>query len=150
MPHLQQIRSALIVCIVLAIVFCLFPASNASSLPQHRISISFDLTKQRIYGTVDATIPKNVGTIVVGNHLRVSKLTVDGKIIRPRVTDGLINLPAHADRSRVHLVYQGIFAGKDLKIEDIVQIARHNEKVKPQTNNSFDTFQTIFLPSSKL
>jgi uncharacterized iron-regulated protein len=114
----KKSHRAFVVCLVLILFIWLSSLHAAAALPLHRISVSFDLSNHRIIGTVDLTIPKNVGAIVVGNGLRVTRAAINGKALDPRAKDGRINLPAHPDRSHVLLKYEGVFRGKDGKIDE--------------------------------
>ncbi len=88
------------------------PNSGAvDSLPHHHIIISFDLAGHRIYGTMDATIPRSTRTLVVASDLRVTEFTINGKATVPEVKDGHISLPPHPDGTQVHLQYVGVFSG---------------------------------------
>ena len=60
MVSIKKIRSALMICSIWAVVLWSPLPGNTASLPHHHIEISFDLTKHKIYGTVDATIPSKV------------------------------------------------------------------------------------------
>jgi uncharacterized iron-regulated protein len=104
-------RPYLSLCLIIAGVVCLPAAKAAASLPHHRITISFDLAKHRLYGIVDATIPKSVQAMTVGGNLRISKFEVNGEITLVKIEKGRINLPAHPDGTRVYLEYEGIFTG---------------------------------------
>ncbi len=110
MACIQDIRFALLSCLVMASVLCLPLPGTTASLPQHRITISFDLPKHRIYGTVDATIPQSVRTILAGKDLRITKFSINGKTVVAKVEDGRINLPSHPDRTHVRLEYEGVFS----------------------------------------
>lgn len=110
MACIQDIRFALLSCLVVASVLCLPLPGTTASLPQHRITISFDLPKHRIYGTVDATIPQSVRTILAGKDLRITKFSINGKTAVAKVEDGRINLPSHPDRTHVRLEYEGVFS----------------------------------------
>ncbi len=110
MACIQDIRFALLSCLVMAVVLCLPLPGTAASLPQHRITISFDLPKHRIYGTVDATIPQSVRTIWAGKGLRITKFSINGKTAVAKVEDGRINLPSHPDRTHVRMEYEGVFS----------------------------------------
>ncbi|MFA9614719.1 MAG: hypothetical protein ACERK9_12320, partial [Deltaproteobacteria bacterium] len=110
MACIQDIRFALLSCLVMASVLCLPLSGTTASLPKHRITISFDLPKHRIYGTVDATIPQSVRTILAGKDLRITKFSMNGKTAVAKVEDGRINLPSHPDRTHVRLEYEGVFS----------------------------------------
>lgn len=118
MGYHKQNLVAFVVCPVLTLFLWLTPLYAATSLPLHRISVSFDLSRHRIHGTVDITTPKNIRAILAGKGLRITKFTVNGDVIDPEVKDGRINLPAHPDRSHVLLEYEGVFTGKELKIDE--------------------------------
>ena len=106
MASMQKIRFVLIGCLVIVGVLCLSSLGTAASLPQHRITISFDLSKHRIYGTLDATIPQSVQTILAGKGLRITKFSINGEAAVAKVEDGRIKLPFHADRTHVRLEYE--------------------------------------------
>ena len=112
MVSIKKIRSALVICSIWAAVLCLPLLGNTASLPHHHIEISFDLTKHKIYGTVDVTLPSTVREIVVGSDLRITKFKINGKATSARVKDGRIPLPKHKDRTRVLIEYEGIFLNK--------------------------------------
>ncbi len=118
MSYLQKMLVVYIFCLVLAHALCLSKVGNAEPLTHHRIWISFDLTKHRIRGTLDATIPQEVGAILVGKDLHITNFAINGKKIRPKIEDGRVNLPAHPDHSRVNLDYEGFFPGKESKIDE--------------------------------
>ncbi|UCF01120.1 MAG: ChaN family lipoprotein [Deltaproteobacteria bacterium] len=110
MASIQKILFALIGCLVIAGVLCLSSLGRAASLPQHRITISFDLPKHRIYGTMNATIPQSVRTILAGKGLRITKFSINGEAAVAKVEDGRINLPLHPDRTHVRMEYEGVFS----------------------------------------
>lgn len=121
MASMQKIRFALIGCLVIAGVLCLSSLGAAASLPQHRITISFDLPKHRLYGTVDVTIPQSVRTILAGKGLRITKFSINGKAAVAKVEDGRINLPFHPDRTHVRLEYEGVFSDDERSsVENII------------------------------
>ena len=110
MASMQKIRFTLIACLVMTGVLFLSSLGVTASLPQHRITISFDLPRHRIYGTVDVTIPKSVRTIVVGKHLRITRFSINDEATVAKVEDGRINLPAHPDGTRIRVEYEGVFS----------------------------------------
>jgi len=112
MVSIKKIRSALVICSIWTAVLCLPLLGNTASLPHHQIEISFDLTKHKIYGTVDVTLPSTVREIVVGSDLRITKFEINGKATSAKVKNGRIQLPKHKDRTRVLIDYEGIFLNK--------------------------------------
>jgi aminopeptidase N len=92
-------------------LLCRTPAAAAPSIPDHRITASFDLEKRQIKGTVEMTLPQDVNAIRVGKDLRLRSLLLNGKPLVPGVMSGSVALPPHPDRSIVLIEYEGIFQG---------------------------------------
>ena len=112
MVSIKKIRSVLMICSIWAVVLWSPLPGNTASLPHHHIEISFDLTKHKIYGTVDVTLPSTVREIVVGRDLRITKFKINGIVTIAKVQDGRLHLPKHQDRTRVLIEYEGIFFNK--------------------------------------
>jgi len=112
MVSIKKIRSVLMICSIWAVVLWSPLPGNTASLPHHHIEISFDLTKHKIYGTVDVTLPSTVREIVVGRDLRITKFKINGIVTIAKVQDGRLHLPKHQDRTRVLIEYEGIFLNK--------------------------------------
>jgi uncharacterized iron-regulated protein len=85
----------------------------ATSLPHHRLDISFDLDKQEISGTVDITVPENVRSIIVGSNLHIVSCTINGRTTPAKVKEHRITLPAHPGGNRVWIQYQGVFPNRE-------------------------------------
>ncbi len=112
MVSIKKIRSVLMICSIWAVVLWSPLPGNTASLPHHHIEISFDLTKHKIFGTVDVTLPSTVREIVVGRDLRITKFKINGIVTIAKVQDGRLHLPKHQDRTRVLIEYEGIFLNK--------------------------------------
>jgi len=112
MVSIKKSRSVLVIFSIWAAVLCLPLPGNTASLPHHHIEIAFDLTRHKIYGTVDVTLPSTVREIAVGSDLRITEFKINGKATRVEVKDGRLHLPKHKDRTRVLIDYEGIFLNK--------------------------------------
>jgi aminopeptidase N len=105
-------------CLLLTIASLIVPSvGRADSLAEHRIKISFDLAEHKIYGTVDATFPEKVRTIVVAKGLRITRFVVNGKSARVRVEENRIALPPNKGPMHIQMEYEGVFHNK--KGEDL-------------------------------
>lgn len=103
--------------LIMAAVLWLPVTGVAESLPQHHINISFDLARHRIFGTAEITVPKGVEKILVGTGLQITRFAVNGKTVDPKIKNGRIHLHAHSDRMNLSLDYEGVFAGKEGRID---------------------------------
>jgi uncharacterized iron-regulated protein len=112
MVSVKKMRSVLMICSMFFVVLWSPLPGKTASLPHHHIEISFDLTKHKIYGTVDVTLPSTVRALVVGSDLQITTFTVNGKDTIAKVQDGRLHLPKHQDRTRVLIEYEGIFLNK--------------------------------------
>ncbi|MGD8509206.1 MAG: M1 family aminopeptidase, partial [Syntrophobacterales bacterium] len=113
MTAMQKIRFTFTGFLVMAGILILSSLDAAASLPEHRITIWFDLPKHRIYGTVDLTVPQSVRTIVVGKGLRITRFSIDGKVVAAKVKNDRISLPSHPDGTRVRMEYEGVFSDNE-------------------------------------
>ncbi|HYA03101.1 MAG TPA: M1 family aminopeptidase, partial [Syntrophobacteria bacterium] len=92
-------------------VLALAPSAFAApSLPHHGITVSFDLEKHRIQGSLEATIPQEVPAIRVGEGLHLQSVSLNGKPLVPSGGTGRIPLPPHPDGSILLVEYDGTFA----------------------------------------
>jgi aminopeptidase N len=90
-------------------LLCRTPAAATPSIPEHRITASFDLEKRQINGSVEITLPQDVVAIRVGKDLRLRSLLLNGKPLVPVVTSAGVALPPHPDRSILVIDYEGVF-----------------------------------------
>jgi aminopeptidase N len=84
-------------------------AFAAPALPLHRITMSFDLDKHGIHGSLEATIPQEVPAIRVGQALHLESLSLNGKPLVSSGGTGRIPLPPHPDGSVLLAEYDGTF-----------------------------------------
>jgi aminopeptidase N len=105
-------------------VCLLLPAPTAfaaPTLPSHRITMSFNLEKHEIHGSLEATIPHEVSAIRVGQSLHLERVSLNGKPLVSSEGTGRIPLPSHPDGSILFAEYDGTFAaGSDSAAANLV------------------------------
>lgn len=102
-------------CVILVVLLALpLPLlAQSEELPMHRIAVSFDLAKGRLYGIVDAEVPENVSAFLIGEGIHLSKVTIDGKPYSADTRDGRLLLPSHQGNIKVNLEYEFTANEKD-------------------------------------
>jgi aminopeptidase N len=113
MTYNRTVSFALLCLLLTAASLGLPSLGMADSLAEHRIKISFDLAEHKLFGTVDATIPKSVKALTVGRGLRITKLVINGKSVTPKVMDNRLALPLHREVIKIQMEYEGIFSNKE-------------------------------------
>jgi len=109
LTRLQRYKRSTFILLITLFVPLMAIADVASPLPNHFIKISFDLPNHLIIGSVDITLPSKVKSIVVGRHLEITELLLNGELFSPEVKGGLINLPPHPDGTKLSINYKGLF-----------------------------------------
>ena len=112
MTYNGKIKIALLCLVMITASLVLTSPGMAESLAEHRIYISFDLAKHKIFGKVDALFPEHLRAITVGRGLRITKLVINGKSEKIRVKEGRIALPQYGGLRQIEMEYEGIFSNK--------------------------------------
>ncbi|UCG11307.1 MAG: ChaN family lipoprotein [Deltaproteobacteria bacterium] len=113
MKSTRDIRFLGVACLITFVLFGLPPSSAADSLPHHNITISFDLSRNRLYGVLDASLPGGVPAIRVGRDLSIKRFSINGKRQSARVRDGRLDLPDHHQGVNLQIEYEGVFDEKE-------------------------------------
>jgi uncharacterized iron-regulated protein len=115
--NLTRYRDSLLsATLTIALVLGFAPAGLTTTLPHHHISISFDLKKNRIYGSVEVTVPEDVQAILVGKELSLTRFSIDGKSVKPKVKEGRLHLPPHSGSMQVLLEYMARYPNHERQI----------------------------------
>ncbi|MCG6916063.1 MAG: hypothetical protein LJE89_00820, partial [Deltaproteobacteria bacterium] len=113
MTYNGKVKNGLLCLMMITALLVLPSPGKGEPLAEHRINISFDLAKDKIFGKVDVTFPEHLRAITVGRGLRITKLVIDGKSEKIRVKDGRIALPHYSGSRQIEMEYEGIFSNQE-------------------------------------